>query len=62
MEFNLSVFPEMLRTLAAAQDENFMKLDKEKAKNNLSRNLGFGENFSLGPTVICISNFESSLS
>lgn len=32
MTFRLSVFPELARTLAAAWDKNFMKLDKEEAK------------------------------
>lgn len=61
MKLRLSVFPEVIRTLASAQDENFMKLDKEEAKNSPRRNPGLSERVSLGQIAICVSNFERPL-
>ena len=34
MKFRLSVFCQVVRTLASAEDEKVMKLDKEEAKNS----------------------------
>lgn len=61
MKFRLSGFPEVVRTLAAAGDENLMKLGKEVAKNRPRKNSGFTDSLSLEQVDICVSNFERSL-
>lgn len=61
MKFRLSGFPEVVRTLAAAGDENLMKLGKEEAKNRPRKNPGLSDSLSLGQIVICVSNFERPL-
>lgn len=48
MKVRLSVFPEVVRTLAAARDENFMKLEKEEAKTSPRKNRGLSGSLSLG--------------
>lgn len=61
MKFRLSGFPEVVMTLAAARDENLMKLGKEEAKNRPRKNPGLSDSLSLGQTAICVSNFERPL-
>ena len=61
MKFRLSGFPEVVRTLTAAGDENLMKPGKEKTKNRPRKNPGLSDRLSLGQIAICISNFERSL-
>lgn len=45
MRFRVSVFPEGVKTLAAAQDKSFMKLEKEEAEMVQGGNLGSARTF-----------------
>lgn len=57
MQFRLSVFPEVVKTPATAQDKSFMKLDKEEAKNGPRRKFMLSESLSLlslGQTAIFV--------
>lgn len=56
MKSRLSVFCEVVRTLASAQDAKVMKLDKEEAKNS-PRETWDLKRVSLGQIAICVFNF-----
>lgn len=45
MKFRLSVFCEVVRALAAAQDEKVLKLDKEETKNSPRETLDLKREF-----------------
>ena len=45
MKFRLSVFCEVVRTLAEAQDEKVLKVDKEETKNSPRETLGLKREF-----------------